>query len=45
MARQLIPDLEKLFANQELPESQQIGAANALAVFARETMVLGWRAC
>ena len=36
LAQQLIPELEKLFANQELPESQQIGAANALAVFASD---------
>ena len=34
LSAKLFPDLEKLFANRELPESQQIGAANALAVFA-----------
>ncbi len=28
-------ELEQLFADEELPESQQIGAANALATFAR----------
>ena len=36
LARRLIPELEKLFANQELPESQQIVAASALAVFASD---------
>jgi serine/threonine protein kinase/formylglycine-generating enzyme required for sulfatase activity len=36
LAPRLIPDLERLFANQQLPESQQIGAANALAVFGRD---------
>ena len=36
LARRLIPELERLFANQGLPESQQISAANALAVFASD---------
>ena len=36
LSAKLIPDLETLFANLELPETQQINAANALAVFARE---------
>ncbi len=36
VSRRLIPELEKLFAYPGLPETQQIGAANALAVYCRD---------
>jgi formylglycine-generating enzyme required for sulfatase activity len=33
---ELLPDLERLLCDHELPESQQLGAANAVADFARQ---------
>jgi hypothetical protein len=36
LADRLIPDLEQVFHDQQLPESHLIAAANALAVFARD---------
>ena len=36
LAPRLIPELEKLFAEASLPETQQIGAANALAAYCRD---------
>ncbi len=38
VGRHLVADLERLFAQDELPESQQIGAANALAAFAGDDL-------